>query len=132
VSIKSAAGQYAPTRIEPNYTPSRITDVRASKKERSPSSEWDEFDLGEGVWKIPEGKMKARRAHAVPLSRHVVAYLKPDLLLALFERRIAAFRDRHVRLERSLPRLSTTSCEPFPNVVFAKTREKARKCSRHV
>lgn len=39
-------------------------------------AEWNEFDLDEGVWKIPEGKMKARRAHAVPLSRQVVAYLK--------------------------------------------------------
>jgi hypothetical protein len=37
--------------------------------------EWKEIDFDAGVWKIPEGKMKARRAHAVPLSRRVIAYL---------------------------------------------------------
>ena len=39
-------------------------------------AEWSEFDFEAGVWKIPEGKMKARRAHAVPLSSQVTAYLK--------------------------------------------------------
>jgi len=34
-------------------------------------AEWDEFDLDEGIWKLPAGKMKARRAHAVPLSQQV-------------------------------------------------------------
>lgn len=38
--------------------------------------EWKEIDFDAGVWKIPEGKMKARRAHAVPLSRQVIAYLR--------------------------------------------------------
>ena len=39
-------------------------------------ADWAEFDLKEGVWRIPAGKMKARRAHAVPLSKQVVQLLK--------------------------------------------------------
>lgn len=39
-------------------------------------AEWCEFGLDAGVWKIPEGKMKARRSHAVPLSLQVVGYLR--------------------------------------------------------
>lgn len=39
-------------------------------------AEWREFDLAGGVWKIPAGKMKSRRPHAVPLSHQVVAYLE--------------------------------------------------------
>ena len=39
-------------------------------------AEWSEFNFEAGVWKIPEGKMKARRAHAVPLSSQVIAYLR--------------------------------------------------------
>jgi len=38
-------------------------------------AEWQEFDLDNAVWKIPAERMKMRRAHAVPLSRQVVAYL---------------------------------------------------------
>lgn len=38
-------------------------------------AEWSEIDLIDRVWKIPAGKMKARRAHAVPLSKQVVDYL---------------------------------------------------------
>lgn len=36
---------------------------------------WPEFDLENGVWKIPPERMKMRRPHAVPLSRQVLAYL---------------------------------------------------------
>lgn len=38
-------------------------------------ADWREIDLEDGVWKIPAGKMKARRPHAVPLSKQVVGYL---------------------------------------------------------
>lgn len=38
-------------------------------------AEWHEFDFAAKVWKIPEGKMKSRRPHAVPLSRQVIAHL---------------------------------------------------------
>lgn len=34
-------------------------------------AEWAEFDLSGGIWSLPPAKMKARRPHAVPLSRQV-------------------------------------------------------------
>jgi integrase len=34
--------------------------------------EWKEIDWEKSIWTIPAGKMKARRAHAVPLSRQVL------------------------------------------------------------
>ena len=37
--------------------------------------EWAEFDLERAIWNIPAAKMKARRSHAVPLSRQVLAVL---------------------------------------------------------
>lgn len=37
---------------------------------------WEKFDLDAAIWRIPAGRMKARRPHAVPLSRQVVAYLR--------------------------------------------------------
>jgi integrase len=39
-------------------------------------ADWEEFNLEEGIWRIPAGKMKSRRAHAVPLSRQVVTLMK--------------------------------------------------------
>ena len=38
-------------------------------------AEWSEFDLKAGIWNLPAAKMKARRPHAVPLSRQVLAIL---------------------------------------------------------
>ena len=35
-------------------------------------ADWSELDLQEGIWRIPAGRMKARRPHAVPLSRQVI------------------------------------------------------------
>lgn len=35
-------------------------------------AEWSEFDLDGGLWIIPAGKMKMRKAHQVPLSRQTV------------------------------------------------------------
>jgi integrase len=37
---------------------------------------WDEFDLEAKIWRITAERMKMRRVHAVPLSNHVVAYLR--------------------------------------------------------
>lgn len=34
-------------------------------------AEWKEFDFNENIWNIPASKMKARRPHAVPISRQV-------------------------------------------------------------
>jgi integrase len=39
-------------------------------------AEWGEFDLEEGVWRIPAGKMKMRSAHIVPLAGQVAAWLR--------------------------------------------------------
>lgn len=41
-------------------------------------AEWSEFDLDGSIWNLPAAKMKARRPHAVPLSRQV-----RDLLMEL-------------------------------------------------
>lgn len=38
-------------------------------------AEWEELDFEAAIWRIPAGKMKARRAHAEPLSRQVIEYL---------------------------------------------------------
>lgn len=40
------------------------------------AAEWREFDLSKGLWEIPEGRMKMRRKHSVPLSRQAVALLE--------------------------------------------------------
>lgn len=39
-------------------------------------AEWSELDLAEGIWRIPAARMKARRAHSVPLSPRVVELFK--------------------------------------------------------
>lgn len=36
---------------------------------------WSEFDLAKGLWTIPEGRMKMRRPHVVPLSTQALAIL---------------------------------------------------------
>ena len=38
-------------------------------------AEWSEMDLPKSIWRIPAGRMKARRAHDVPLSRQVATLL---------------------------------------------------------
>lgn len=46
----------------------RPTELREAK--------WDEFDLEQGLWNIPEYRMKKRREHVVPLSTQAVEILK--------------------------------------------------------
>lgn len=50
------------------HTFQRPTEVR--------SATWDQFDLDAARWVIPEGRMKKRREHWVPLSPQVVAMLR--------------------------------------------------------
>ncbi|MEA3539711.1 MAG: tyrosine-type recombinase/integrase [Pseudomonadota bacterium] len=38
-------------------------------------AEWAEIDLDEAIWRIPAGRMKARRPHDEPLSRQVIELL---------------------------------------------------------
>lgn len=39
-------------------------------------AEWAEIDLNQAVWRIPAGRMKARRPHDVPLSSQMLVLLK--------------------------------------------------------
>lgn len=39
-------------------------------------AEWEEINWNAAVWRIPAGKMKSRRPHAVPLSRQVLGLLE--------------------------------------------------------
>jgi integrase len=45
--------------------------------------EWSELDLDAAVWRLPEGRKKERRAHAVPLPTQAVAILRQALELAM-------------------------------------------------
>ena len=38
-------------------------------------AKWDEFDLEQGLWNIPEERMKKRREHVVPLPKQAIAIL---------------------------------------------------------
>ena len=40
------------------------------------AAHWSEFKLDEGVWIVPEARMKMRRPHRVPLPKQAVAILK--------------------------------------------------------
>jgi integrase len=40
------------------------------------AAEWDEFDLDEGMWRIPAARMKMKAAHLVPLSSQAVSILR--------------------------------------------------------
>jgi integrase len=37
---------------------------------------WDEFDMENKVWTIPKRRMKSRKEHRVPLSKHAIAVLR--------------------------------------------------------
>lgn len=52
-------------------------------------AEWAEIDFDAAIWTIPAEKMKARRVHAVPLSKQVLAYFSD--LQALTGKREYAF-----------------------------------------
>ncbi len=39
-------------------------------------AEWSEIDLTEGVWAVPEARMKAKREHRVPLCRRALELLE--------------------------------------------------------
>lgn len=50
--------------------------LTACRKAEVIGARWAEFDLDAGEWEIPAARMKAKRAHWVPLSRQVMALLK--------------------------------------------------------
>ncbi|WP_254913107.1 tyrosine-type recombinase/integrase [Novosphingobium sp. B 225] len=63
-------------------------------------AEWREIDLVEGIWKIPAGKMKARRAHAVPLLGNQVHDVKPRWAKGTAHRVARLLADHIDELER--------------------------------
>lgn len=50
--------------------------LTASRSGEVRGATWDEIDLEAGEWNIPAGRMKAAKAHRVPLSSAAVALLK--------------------------------------------------------
>jgi integrase len=46
---------------------------------------WDEFDLEEGAWSIPERRMKGRKRHTIPLSKQSIALIKQQQQLRISE-----------------------------------------------
>ena len=58
-------------------------------------AEWSEFNFEKSEWRIPEGRMKARRPHTVPLSRQVKELLEE--LGSLFGQSGYVFRSLHAR-----------------------------------
>ncbi|TBU77455.1 tyrosine-type recombinase/integrase [Phytopseudomonas daroniae] len=50
-----------------------LTGVRTAELRGAP---WSEFDLDKGLWLIPAGRMKMRRAHLIPLSKQSVDALR--------------------------------------------------------
>ncbi len=46
---------------------------------------WDEFDLEEGVWSIPERRMKGRKRHTIPLSKQSIALIQEQQQLRMSE-----------------------------------------------
>jgi integrase len=60
-----------------------LTATRTSEVLKSP---WDEFDLDNGLWVIPAGRMKAKRDHRIPLTSEAVEILEP-----LFENKISEY-----------------------------------------
>lgn len=54
----------------------RLVVLTACRKNEVVGARWSEFDLSAAAWEIPAERMKARRAHWVPLSRQAVALLR--------------------------------------------------------
>ena len=54
----------------------RFTVYTAVRSNETRFAVWPEFDLENGVWSIPAGRMKAGEAHVVPLSRPAVVLLR--------------------------------------------------------
>jgi len=52
-----------------------FTILTAARSGEVRGAQWEEFDLAEGVWRIPAERMKARREHRVPLSSSALALL---------------------------------------------------------
>lgn len=54
----------------------RLMWLTLTRPNESVQAEWSEFDVEGALWKIPAERMKARRAHAVPLPSQAIDLLK--------------------------------------------------------
>jgi len=54
----------------------RFTILTAARSGETRGATWDEFDLEAKVWNIPAARMKAGKAHSVPLSDAALAIMK--------------------------------------------------------
>jgi integrase len=59
-----------------------FTVLTAARSGESRGATWKEIDLDEAVWKLPKERMKAGRAHTVPLSATAIAVLRQAKELA--------------------------------------------------
>ena len=68
-------------------TASRTNEVVGDKRINKPGITWQEIDFKAGVWTIPADRMKAGKAHKVPLTKAAIDLLKemepgaPDALV---------------------------------------------------
>jgi integrase len=53
-----------------------FTVLTAARSDEAASMTWDEVDLDEKVWAVPESRMKARKPHRVPLSDRAIEILR--------------------------------------------------------
>lgn len=67
----------------------RFAILTAARSGEVRGAERDEFDLRAAVWTIPAERMKARRAHRVPLSPAAVELLRPLLEVKIAGTRLA-------------------------------------------
>lgn len=51
--------------------------LTAARSSEAREATWDEIDLETAVWTIPAGRMKAGKAHRVPLSKSAIGILRP-------------------------------------------------------
>jgi len=54
-----------------------FTCLTASRTNEVLNARWEEFDFSEGLWTVPADRMKADKAHRVPLTPEMVAIVLP-------------------------------------------------------
>jgi integrase len=54
----------------------KLLILSGQRKSEVAEAQWSEIDITKKIWTIPAGRMKARAAHAVPLSDDAIAVLK--------------------------------------------------------
>ena len=54
----------------------RLIWLTLCRPNEATEAEWAEFDLEAGLWTVPEGRMKKRKAHTIPLPAQAIDILK--------------------------------------------------------